>query len=606
MTTTTVTCVVDSKPEFYQQCAVWLESLNAVDPDHRLIPIVFHVGAAPASLVTKAAQHGAEIVEVAAFGDGAARYCNKLQQHAWLVENTEGPIVLTDVDLFCLQSPADLVRPGMVRAKIVDIPNPDEAALEELLRLSGLPPQALDAAPSLTPGRRTHRLNCNGGLYVLDREMLARLWRPWRKWALFCLERTELLGRYHVHADQLGFMLAMIETGLPFDPLPMAANFPTHFSPRIYEGLGAVRPLCLHYHRRQDASGRLLPTGAEAVDAAIARANAVLDRARREREPGPQRTDPETSAAEAPSAAPASAPARRKLVLHVGLPKTGSSALQSWLHRHGPALRAHGLVYPDDIPAGEDRHQWLVPALRRNALDRLAGLLAAAEDGTMLLSSEGLSNHLDDFSPDALAAFRDMTAGWETEILLVTRAAEPWLRSYYAQCVINPANGASELWGTTLIFEDYARHPRTRRLVDHAALARDLAVAFGAGSVVRLDYEQDCFGEFLRRFGLADAGLPPPSRTNESVPGWVVPLMLRINRLGLGEEKRRCWRAALQAHLGTGHSVLRQSLRGDLLHDLEQIDPTIVAAEAARRAADDPDAATKLTAFATFLRNGGE
>jgi SAM-dependent methyltransferase len=68
----------------------------------------------------------------------------------------------------------------------------------------------------------------------------------------------------------------MLELGLPFEPLPVALDFPTHFPPESYTPLRDVEPLVLHYHSRIDASGFLLPTGQASVDAAVSQVNETI------------------------------------------------------------------------------------------------------------------------------------------------------------------------------------------------------------------------------------------------------------------------------------------------------------------------------------------
>ncbi|PWV99114.1 hypothetical protein DFR52_104406 [Hoeflea marina] len=292
---------------------------------------------------------------------------------------------------------------------------------------------------------------------------------------------------------------------------------------------------------------------------------------------------------------------RRKLLLHVGLPKTGTSALQAWLRANAHTLRPHGIDYPDAFAEGEDKHQFLVGALRSGTFDTLGSVLAGSTSPTVILSSEGLSNHLDDFSDSHLARFRDCAAGFDTEILLITRARLPWLRSYYRQCIVNPANGASDLWATTLEFDDFSAHPRARRLTDHAGLTDGMKAAYAAGSVIRLAYEDDWFAGLKAALGLAGAALPPLPRNNDSVPDWVVLLMLEVNRSHAPETVRRAWRAALQAHLGTSHSVFTQSWHPDWRRDTVLIEPRIIGSLAAAIAARDPGAAESLNRFAAFL-----
>ncbi|MDN5936209.1 MAG: hypothetical protein L0H75_08540, partial [Nitrosospira sp.] len=111
---------------------------------------------------------------------------------------------------------------------------------------------------------------------------------------------------------------------------------------------------------------------------------------------------------------------RRRLLLHVGLPKTGTSALQRWLHENPARLEAAGICYPGAPYLNGDKHQFLVSELRHGG-QSLERLLSSTTHDTVLLSSEGLSNHFHDFSEQGLQRFRHLTANFRVEIVLVTR-----------------------------------------------------------------------------------------------------------------------------------------------------------------------------------------
>lgn len=292
----------------------------------------------------------------------------------------------------------------------------------------------------------------------------------------------------------------------------------------------------------------------------------------------------------------------QRLILHVGLPKTGTSALQRWCRTNRPLLQANGISYPDAFPVGGDKHQFLVTDLRCNDPLRLEKILVETKASTVLISAEGLANHLDDFDPRALAAFRDLTAGLRTEIFLVTRNRDAWLRSYYKQCVVNPKNGASDLWGTSLSFAEFDRHPRVRRLLDEEVLKRDLCRAFAAEGVASFDYDGDWFADILSHLGLRPGQAPPLPQVNESLPNWAADILLRVNRSGVSEPERRRWRVALQQHLANGNSVMEQSVWGKARNDDRPLQMAIVdeaIAEAARRGCATQ---APLNEFRTFLR----
>jgi hypothetical protein len=270
-----VSCVVDDAPRFHRQALRFAASLAAVDREGVLTVIVHHVGRLPPEVRQALVRRGVLLREVVSFGSGPAAYCNKLQQFESLLELGARRLVLCDADLFFLESPRALFEGDAVAAHVVDRANPGDAMLARLLGGAGFDAEPLDTQPRFEPDALTHRLNCNGGLYAMRREHLQVLAPAWRRRATACLGQPALLGDKLMHADQLGFMLAMLETRLPFAPLPDGANYPTHFSPGTYTAV-PERLSSLHYHQRVRPDDSLSVTGNIALDAWIAIANGIL------------------------------------------------------------------------------------------------------------------------------------------------------------------------------------------------------------------------------------------------------------------------------------------------------------------------------------------
>ena len=203
-------------------------------------------------------------------------HCNKIRQleDARLVD--ADVVVLCDTDVAFVHPITDGLRRDVVRAKVVDLPNPPMDAWRRILAAAGLP------EPPVTHTsfgeHTTPSWNCNGGLYLVPGPAARRLATSWPAWATWLIDRPELLpGRLQVHVDQVAFGLAVCDLGLPVDLLPLAWNYPTHdaVSPKP-----DIAPRLLHYHDHVDPSGFLKPVGLGEVDRAIARVNDVI-RARR-------------------------------------------------------------------------------------------------------------------------------------------------------------------------------------------------------------------------------------------------------------------------------------------------------------------------------------
>ena len=271
-----LSCVVDQHPKFLMQVWIWLISAKESGTFDDCQVVIHHVGHAPDILQDVAKRFGTTLVEVDAFGEGEARYCNKLQSHVPIMSMDTSGAILTDVDLFFLSSPIACLGNSFVQSKIVDHPNPSSETLSELAETFDMPSLTFDAVPSFGAACLTHEMNCNGGLYALSMKHLKQVAPYWRNFSSRCLSEKSILGRWLHHSDQIGFLMAMIKLGVPFRPLDLKYNFPTHFSVSEYEGIETEDIRILHYHDRLDRHGRLIRTGHAGVDAKIDQANGIL------------------------------------------------------------------------------------------------------------------------------------------------------------------------------------------------------------------------------------------------------------------------------------------------------------------------------------------
>ncbi len=252
---------------------------------------------------------------------------------------------------------------------------------------------------------------------------------------------------------------------------------------------------------------------------------------------------------------------RRKLILHCGLPKTGTTALQLWCRQHRQALLQLGVDYPDPLARFEPKQEMLLPALRSpNKIMPLVGMLEMSDAPAVFMSHEGLTNHLYDFPEPARAGFRNLTSAFDTTVVLITREKDSWLRSYYRQCVLNPANGASDLWATSRTLREIRDHPRIAALLNHCQLERDLKHGLGGKNVLRFSYEDpDWFPNLLNYIGAGVLAHHPLAWENDGLPEWVVEMLRQINDQCPGPQAWLASRQAVQRYLQTKSVILRQA-----------------------------------------------
>lgn len=276
---TAISCVIDHDPRFLTQARLLLASLRGagIRQDDAGTVLVVHVPQAMADAPTLGPlrQLGALIQPYEAFAAGRGAYCNKLVQFRTKALRQADRVLLLDADMLFLRDPRALFDPDAVRAKIVDFPLPPAEKWQPLFHEAGFA-QVATAATDFAPRTLTPARNCNGGAYYLPKAAFAALAEAWPRWSRHCLTQEALLGEHLHHADQLGFALAMQELGLPFRPLALGDNFPTHLPPKAYAHVPQQQITALHYHSHVDAHGLPVPVGVGWIDSQIIQGTARI------------------------------------------------------------------------------------------------------------------------------------------------------------------------------------------------------------------------------------------------------------------------------------------------------------------------------------------
>jgi hypothetical protein len=271
---TVYSCLADPQQgaAVLRQLHVWTTTLQQLAHVARADLFVHVVARAEsAEIVGWLAARGITHALVPPFGDG--KYCNKLRQLDTPALRAFDRVVLCDTDLAFGAPFVPTLAPDRIAAKVVDGERPSLAVLDAVFDAAGF-----DARPARQrcgfADAPTYAGNCNGGLYVIPSVLLAPLGARWQHWALWLHERSELLGRYHAHVDQVSFALAAFDLDLAVTPLPAAYNFPTHLPAERYDP-SAPEPIVLHYHRHVEPDGRLMACACALANACVERVNAA-------------------------------------------------------------------------------------------------------------------------------------------------------------------------------------------------------------------------------------------------------------------------------------------------------------------------------------------
>lgn len=271
-----VSFLVDAAPKFRLQGFTCLGSLLATGTARPGQIVVHLVNDHPDWYRDALARTGVTVCDAAPAGTAASPYCNKLVQMKSRPLQQAATVVLLDADVVVTRN-LSAVLPGVgVRAKTADTAVPGLPVLTTLARRAGLLRAPLETVPTDFGHGDTARGYCNGGVYLFDATSFRRLGPYWLKWTGWTLGQETLLGPAIKHADQIGFLLALLDTGLPLHLLPLAMNYPSHLKDTTYAPAHDLTPDIIHYHDRLDADGLLLPRAMPQVSGAIARINALL------------------------------------------------------------------------------------------------------------------------------------------------------------------------------------------------------------------------------------------------------------------------------------------------------------------------------------------
>jgi hypothetical protein len=274
--------VVDAHPRFQYQAMVWLASVTRLasrQPRDLFVHCLPGVGEA---FKRRVETLGAHVIDIEPFETGHV-YCNKIQAVSPERFAAYDYVVFNDCDIawtgwldFTLEDP--------FYGRVVDLPNPPLDTLTRLFEAADVTPPPI--VPTGVPGAaqsepRTFASNCNGGFYVVRWDLLGPLAERWRARAHWCFDRKDQLGTYGAHVDQVAMALALAELRAGIGALEAGFNFPVHLPATVLPPIPAP-PRVVHYHDRLDKEGRIIPTGVEQVDQAIAAVNALIDARKRE------------------------------------------------------------------------------------------------------------------------------------------------------------------------------------------------------------------------------------------------------------------------------------------------------------------------------------
>lgn len=188
----------------------------------------------------------------------------------------------------------------------------------------------------------------------------------------------------------------------------------------------------------------------------------------------------------------------RRAIVHVGMPRTGSTSFQEVLARLRPRLASVGLAYPElappgSSPAADVNHHQLGQALdgrrpaieRKHALARLEEILARTRADTVVLSYEDFVVQRPHFGVPALLGEIFARHGFAMEAMIVVKPQVEQLSSAYAL--------RAQLVAEARTFRDFVRHEGFSGRYDYHARLDPWRRAT-AGRIIAIPM-RDCFSD---------------------------------------------------------------------------------------------------------------
>lgn len=553
--------VVDSQPLHPYQVHILLftlERFGAVPRERIIVQCTERVSTVVRQTLV---QKGYTVTNVAPYLDET--HCNKIAQLDYFMDaitSAEEPdasgIFLLDLDLAVL-SPLDVPDRKVVWGKIVDDANPPLPTLERIFSAAKVEPPGI--VPCDWESGETFSSNFNGGFLYVPLPFVARLRTGWRRWAEFLFARAELFDEpaQRKHIDQISFALAVVSERIPHSRLTVNWNFPCHSNqlPRTYETPAAV--YVLRYGDRLDPYGLVAPAFSDpTIDAAVERVNGTLG----------EQSDPTFFALYKQHRAkqamidvpfvPVSPFSKdflarthvngtpRRLILHAGTLKTGTSSLQWYLGSQRDRLARDGVWYPPSSHWKQQKpsHPRLAEALM--GTDDMAFVEYVQESlcdmpeatHTIILSAEGIFNHWQDQPPRAKGLLRHLDSLFDFEICVWFREPVSFAAALYAQYLSNPKmNGPqANVYGRNVSFDEVMQDDWFRKHLDFLGFYYEVQHLLGPDHVTPFLYSGNTVETFLEHYTIsreqAVQALQVARRQNVGLSAPGVRLMCFFNR----------------------------------------------------------------------------
>jgi len=246
---------------------------------------------------------------------------------------------------------------------------------------------------------------------------------------------------------------------------------------------------------------------------------------------------------------------KRKLYLHIGTSKTGTSALQFFLYENREQLRASGFLYPANqvLSLKDPKHQSFFNSIRSGRKDRFDALLQALGSElnhhlhTVILSSEGFYNHMHELTDQSWSLIRELAAAYSMQIIVYLRPQYEFIESQYRQYMQNP-RGINAEYGSGITIQELMERPRIMQNLDYYGSLMKWASVVGEDRIIVRRYTKNVVDDFLSVLNLKIKQHEPRQRRNVSLSREMAELLRCINT-SFDDQTRERLIAAMEEHL---------------------------------------------------------
>lgn len=252
---------------------------------------------------------------------------------------------------------------------------------------------------------------------------------------------------------------------------------------------------------------------------------------------------------------------KKEIFIHVGLPKTGSTALQQFLYENKDLLIEQNFCYPSAfLKTSPPKHQKIVKALLGRININLLSELNEIKQQSIIISSEGFTNHLYEMNIVQSKRVISQMNDYRITVVLMVRKYLDWLESYYSQAVFNPQIKGVGYYGTAALFHQFCNLEEVRQLTNINQLKYDLMKLFNTECLIEIPYSFNLIDDFCKAVGISiTKEFVRNKHVNKSPPKWTVELMRQINKIKINEKQRNAWKALIQKMTLSTHGILNKA-----------------------------------------------